>query len=48
LWGQPGVDDLEMERLVDEKVEAFWKGIENGTIKRGQVVFFVLTTYLQP
>lgn len=26
-----------MEQLVNEKVEQFWKGIENGFIKRGQV-----------
>ncbi|TFY73234.1 hypothetical protein EWM64_g10779 [Hericium alpestre] len=32
----PGVADPEMERLVDEKVDAFWKGMENGA-KRGQI-----------
>jgi hypothetical protein len=26
-----------MEQLVSEKVELFWKGIENGFNKRGQV-----------
>jgi len=33
----PGVDDPEMERLVSEKVNAFWKSIESGTEKRGQI-----------
>ncbi|KAK7458843.1 hypothetical protein VKT23_009852 [Stygiomarasmius scandens] len=33
----PGVDDPEMERLVNERVDAFWKGIERGLSKRGQV-----------
>ncbi|CCM03816.1 uncharacterized protein FIBRA_05965 [Fibroporia radiculosa] len=31
----PGVDDVEMKQLVDEKVDAFWKGVEGGN-KRGQ------------
>jgi hypothetical protein len=26
-----------MERLVNDKVDAFWKGMENGGSKRGQV-----------
>lgn len=26
-----------MEQLVNEKVDAFWKGIEGGSSKRGQV-----------
>lgn len=26
-----------MEQLVNEKVDVFWKGIESGTNKRGQV-----------
>jgi len=26
-----------MEQLVNEKVDAFWKGIEGGANKRGQV-----------
>ncbi|KAF8352162.1 autophagy-related protein [Amanita rubescens] len=37
----PGVSDPAMEQLVNEKVEQFWKGIESGFIKRGQIsVFF--------
>ncbi|KAM6501013.1 Autophagy-related protein 1010 [Amanita muscaria] len=37
----PGVSDSEMEQLVNEKVEAFWRGIEIGFDKRGQInVFF--------
>jgi hypothetical protein len=35
--GQPGVADPTMERLVDEKVDIFWKGLENVALKRGQV-----------
>ncbi|KAF8837532.1 DUF1649-domain-containing protein [Paxillus ammoniavirescens] len=31
----PGVADSEMEQLVNEKVDIFWKGIESGTNKRG-------------
>ena len=34
---QPGVADPEMEQLVNEKVDVFWKGIESGSSKRGQV-----------
>jgi len=34
----PGVSDVEMERLIEEKVNAFWKGIESGTNRRGQIV----------
>ncbi|KAF5348351.1 hypothetical protein D9758_010945 [Tetrapyrgos nigripes] len=34
----PGVSDPDMEKLVDEKVDAFWKGIERGVSKRGQVM----------
>ena len=34
---QPGVKDTQVEMLIDEKVDAFWKGVENGTNKRGQV-----------
>ncbi|KAI0066729.1 DUF1649-domain-containing protein [Artomyces pyxidatus] len=33
----PGVSDPGIERLVEEKVEAFWKGMENGANKRGQI-----------
>ncbi|KAG5636259.1 hypothetical protein H0H81_008615 [Sphagnurus paluster] len=32
----PGVSDPEMEQLVNDKVDAFWKGIEGGANKRGQ------------
>jgi hypothetical protein len=35
--GQPGVADPTMERLVEEKVDTFWKGLENVALKRGQV-----------
>ena len=31
------MSDPGMEQLVNEKVEAFWKGIEGGANKRGQV-----------
>ncbi|KAH9830451.1 autophagy-related protein [Rhodofomes roseus] len=34
----PGVDDPEMKQLVDDKVEAFWKSIEGGYNKRGQII----------
>jgi hypothetical protein len=34
---QPGVADPTMERLVEEKVDMFWKGLENVALKRGQV-----------
>ncbi|KAF9463433.1 autophagy-related protein [Collybia nuda] len=33
----PGVEDMEMEQLVNEKVDAFWKGIESGSNKRGRI-----------
>ncbi|EIM83183.1 uncharacterized protein STEHIDRAFT_101279 [Stereum hirsutum FP-91666 SS1] len=34
----PGVADPDMEKLVNEKVEVFWKGMESGAHnKRGQV-----------
>ncbi|KAJ3520253.1 hypothetical protein NMY22_g12835 [Coprinellus aureogranulatus] len=33
----PGVDNPVMEQLVNEKVDAFWKGIEGGS-KRGQIL----------
>jgi len=37
----PGVSDTAMEQLVSDKVEAFWKGIQSGFNKRGQInVFF--------
>ena len=34
---KPGVADDEMEQLVAERVDTFWKGIESGASKRGQV-----------
>lgn len=37
LLVKPGVADAEMEQLVNEKVDAFWKGIESGSNKRGRV-----------
>ncbi|KAI0034424.1 autophagy-related protein [Vararia minispora EC-137] len=33
----PGVSDPEMERLVEDKVAAFWKAMENGANKRGSI-----------
>ncbi|KAI6003573.1 hypothetical protein EDC04DRAFT_2871802 [Pisolithus marmoratus] len=36
----PGVADPEMEQLINDKVDVFWKAIENGTStnKRGQIL----------
>ncbi|KAF8638892.1 hypothetical protein AX17_001944 [Amanita inopinata Kibby_2008] len=34
----PGVSDPAMEQLVNDKVELFWKGIESGMNKRGQII----------
>ena len=34
---QPGVDDEEIKQLVEDKVDAFWKGVEGDANKRGQV-----------
>jgi len=34
----PGVADPEMEQLVAERVDTFWKGIEGGANKRGQII----------
>ncbi|KZT02074.1 uncharacterized protein LAESUDRAFT_763182 [Laetiporus sulphureus 93-53] len=34
----PGIDDPEMKQLIEEKVDAFWKGIEGGISKRGQII----------
>ncbi|KIM34978.1 hypothetical protein M413DRAFT_449969 [Hebeloma cylindrosporum] len=34
----PAVSDQETEQLVDEKVDAFWKGLEGGFSKRGQII----------
>jgi len=33
----PGVADPEMEQLVNDKVDVFWKAIESGSNKRGQI-----------
>ncbi|CAA7261031.1 unnamed protein product [Cyclocybe aegerita] len=33
----PGVSDSDTERLVSEKVDAFWRGIEGGASKRGNI-----------
>ncbi|TFK19497.1 DUF1649-domain-containing protein [Coprinopsis marcescibilis] len=33
----PGVVDPEMERLVKDKVDGFWRGVDNGR-RRGQIV----------
>lgn len=35
---QPGVDDPEIKQLVDSRVDAFWKVMEGGVHKRGQVL----------
>ncbi|KAI9069687.1 DUF1649-domain-containing protein [Trametes sanguinea] len=32
----PGVDDDEITQQVEEKVDAFWRGVEGGANKRGQ------------
>jgi len=37
----PGVADPEIERLINDRVHAFWKAIEGGSSKRGQVCFFL-------
>jgi hypothetical protein len=34
---QPGVADPNVQRLVEEKVNAFWKGLESVALKRGEV-----------
>ncbi|KAF8486667.1 autophagy-related protein [Russula emetica] len=33
----PGVADPTMQQLVEEKVDAFWKGLENVPLKRGEI-----------
>ncbi|KAG5721399.1 hypothetical protein E4T56_gene12915 [Termitomyces sp. T112] len=33
----PGVSDVEMEQLVNDKVDAFWRGIEGGASRSGQI-----------
>ena len=38
---QPGVQDPEIERLIEEKVNMFWKSVENGTNKRGQASYIL-------
>ena len=38
---QPGVADPNMQRLVEEKVNTFWKGLESVALKRGEVRFWV-------
>ncbi|PBK70123.1 hypothetical protein ARMSODRAFT_988111 [Armillaria solidipes] len=35
---QPGVSDPEVEQMVHEKVDLFWKSIKNGGSKRGQIL----------
>ncbi|KAI0779051.1 DUF1649-domain-containing protein [Trametes elegans] len=34
----PGVDDEETAQLVEDKVGAFWRGVEGGANKRGQIL----------
>lgn len=34
---QPAVDDQEVDQLVQQRVDTFWKAIEGGMSKRGQV-----------
>jgi len=34
----PGVADPGMESLVDEKVDAFWRGVDTGASKSGQII----------
>ncbi|TCD71022.1 hypothetical protein EIP91_000520 [Steccherinum ochraceum] len=34
----PAVDDEATEQLVDQRVDTFWKGIEGGVNKRGQII----------
>jgi len=34
----PGVADPGMESLVDEKVDAFWRGVDTGVSKSGQII----------
>ena len=34
---QPGVSNREIEDLVNDKVDAFWKGMERGPNKHGEV-----------
>ncbi|KAI0784067.1 DUF1649-domain-containing protein [Abortiporus biennis] len=34
----PAVDDPEIKQLVQDKIDAFWKGVEGGVNKRGQII----------
>jgi hypothetical protein len=34
----PGVADPQTEQLINDKVDVFWKGIEGGFNKRGQII----------
>ncbi|KAF9024212.1 DUF1649-domain-containing protein [Hymenopellis radicata] len=34
----PGISDVQTEQLVNDKVDMFWKGIDIGASKRGQIV----------
>lgn len=43
---QPGVADSEMEQLIADRVDVLWKGIENGTNKRGQARLFSIDRLL--
>ena len=36
-YAQPAVDDQEVDQLVQQRVDTFWKAIEGGMSKRGQV-----------
>jgi autophagy-related protein 101 len=38
----PGVDDADMDRLVSDKVAAFWRAVEDSADKRGQARLLVL------
>ncbi|KAF8174232.1 autophagy-related protein [Pholiota molesta] len=37
----PGVSDTDTERLVNEKIEVFWRAIESGANKRGQIIITI-------
>ncbi|KAF8645058.1 hypothetical protein AX16_008116 [Volvariella volvacea WC 439] len=39
---KPGVSDPEIEQVINEKVDAFWRALEGGTDKRGQIVIIFL------
>jgi autophagy-related protein 101 len=40
---QPGVSNPGIEKLVEDKVDAFWRGMESGANKRGRVRILVYT-----